>query len=81
MRDISEIINKACVKYYNPFKDLAVDEVIDLFKGRIVFKQYIKEILASEFSNCVIWLGTLNDMKVYLGKHSTTAPPVRKSVV
>jgi hypothetical protein len=54
MRDISEIINKACVKYYNPFKDLAVDEVIDLFKGRIVFKQYIKEILASEFSNCVI---------------------------
>jgi hypothetical protein len=43
MRDICEIISNAYVKYYNPSEHLAREEAIVLFKGRVVFKQYIKK--------------------------------------
>jgi hypothetical protein len=42
MQDVFEMINNAYLKYYNPAEHLAIDEVIVLFIGRIVFKQYIK---------------------------------------
>jgi hypothetical protein len=31
----------ACAKYYSPTEHLANNEIIVLFKGRVVFKQYI----------------------------------------
>jgi hypothetical protein len=67
MRDVFEMINNAYARYYNPSEHLAEDEVIDLFKRRVVLKQYIPppppkkkiNVLASKFSDCVIQLGTL----------------------
>jgi hypothetical protein len=62
MPAISEIINKPCMKCYNPSQHLTVDTVTDLFRGRFVFKQYIKKyanILASTFSNSLTSTGIL----------------------
>jgi len=28
-------------KFYNPSEDLAIDEVTVMFKGRVIFRQYI----------------------------------------
>jgi hypothetical protein len=36
-----QMINDAYAKFYRPFEHLVVDEVIVLFKGKIIFKQYI----------------------------------------
>jgi hypothetical protein len=39
MRNLFEILNRIFVKFYSPSEHLAVDEVIVLFKGRVVFRQ------------------------------------------
>jgi hypothetical protein len=41
MRTIFEKLNDAYAKYYSPTEHLAIDEVIVLFKVRVIFKQYI----------------------------------------
>ena len=41
MRSLSAILNKTFSKFYSPSENLAVDEVIVLFKGRAIFWQYI----------------------------------------
>ena len=41
MRAISDKLNNSYAKYYSPTKHLAVDEIIVLFKGSVIFKQYI----------------------------------------
>jgi hypothetical protein len=41
MRTIFDMLNDAYAKYYSPTEHLAVHEIIVLFKGRVVFKQYI----------------------------------------
>jgi hypothetical protein len=41
MRTIFDKLNDAYAKYYSPTEHLAIDEIIVLFKGRIVFNQYI----------------------------------------
>jgi hypothetical protein len=49
-------MNLAYVKFYNPAKNFAVDEVIVKFKGRVIFRQYIpkkRNVLASKFTDCV----------------------------
>jgi hypothetical protein len=38
MQDVFEIVNEALSNFYNPSKPLAVDEIIVLFRGRVVFK-------------------------------------------
>jgi hypothetical protein len=40
MRNIFDKLN-AYAKYYSPTEHLAVDKIIVLFKGRVIFKQYI----------------------------------------
>jgi hypothetical protein len=40
MRNLSEILNRTFSKFYSPSQHLAVDEVIVLFKGRVIFQQY-----------------------------------------
>jgi len=37
MRSLSAILNKTFSKFYSPSENLAVDEVIVLFKGRAIF--------------------------------------------
>jgi hypothetical protein len=41
MRTIFDMLNDGYVKYYSLTEHLVVDEIIVLFKGRVVFKQYI----------------------------------------
>jgi len=38
---VSDKLNEAYAKFYNPLEHMAVDEVIVKFKGRVIFKQYI----------------------------------------
>jgi len=37
MQNLFEIINKTFSKFYSPYEHLAVDKVIVLFKGRVIF--------------------------------------------
>ena len=41
IRDLFEILNATFSKFYNPSKNLRIDEVIVSFKRRVIFKQYI----------------------------------------
>lgn len=43
MQNLSYILNRTFSKFYNRSKQLAVDEIIFLFKGRVVSKQTGKE--------------------------------------
>jgi len=40
MRTLFDQLNDAYAKFYNPSECSAMDEVIMLFKGRVLFKQY-----------------------------------------
>ena len=42
-RNLFKILNKTFSKFYSPSEYLAVDEVTVLFKGRIIFRQYISQ--------------------------------------
>jgi hypothetical protein len=63
--------NKFC-KLYNPSEHLAVEEVIVLFKGRVIFHQYIpnkhKRFGIQIYKLCNFFSGYTYDMTVYLGK-------------
>jgi hypothetical protein len=65
------MLNNTYAKFYNPSEHLAVDEIIVLFKGRVVFRQNIPKkhkrfgIKIFELCDCT---GYTYDMKVYLGK-------------
>jgi hypothetical protein len=39
--DIFEILYRMSSKFYNPSENLAIDEMIVLFKARVIFRQYI----------------------------------------
>ena len=41
MRAVFDRLNNSYAKYYSLTEHLAVDEIIVLFKGRVIFKQYI----------------------------------------
>ena len=41
IRDLFEILNGTFSTFYDLSKNLAIDEVIVSFKGRVIFKQYI----------------------------------------
>jgi hypothetical protein len=70
VRNLFEILNTAFTKCYNPSDNLGVD-VIVLFKGRVVFKQYIPK--KQERFDIKIYkrcneTGYTYDMKAYVGK-------------
>ena len=55
-RPVFEILNDTFSKFYNPSENLAIDEVIVPFKGRVIFEQYIPKnasVSASKYSNFV----------------------------
>jgi len=54
-----------------------MDKVIVLYKGRVVFQQYIPKKhkrFGIKFTNFATFLATLNDMNVHLGKQQKHAP-------
>jgi hypothetical protein len=76
MRTISDMINDAYAKYYSPTEHLAVDEITVLFKGRVVFKQYIlkkHEHFGIKVYKLCDSKGYMYNMRVYSGKDRTYA--------
>jgi len=61
IQDLFEILNATFSKFYNPSDNLAIDEVIVSFKGRVIFKQYIpkkRKCFGIKISNFVTRLDT-----------------------
>jgi len=61
---------------YNPTEHLAVDEVIVLYKGRVIFRQYIpkkRKRFGIKIYKLCDSLGYTYDMSVYLGKQRQPA--------
>jgi hypothetical protein len=57
MRTISDTLRDTYAKFYSPFEHLAIDEVTVLFKGWVIFMQYIpknRNALAWKFTNSAI---------------------------
>jgi hypothetical protein len=57
--DIFEILKKTFSKFYNLSENVETDEVIVLFRGRVIFRQYIPKstsILASKFTKFLPYL-------------------------
>ena len=62
-------------KFYNPSENLAVDEVIVKYRGRVIFRQYIPK-KRKRFGTKIYKLceaGYMCAMRVYLGKDSQSA--------
>ena len=76
IRTVSDSLNQAYRKFYNPSEHLAVDEVIVKFQGRVIFRQYIPKKM-KRFGIKIYKLrdesGYTYDMKVYLGRDT---PPL-----
>jgi hypothetical protein len=75
MRTFFDMISDAYAKYYSPIEHLAVDEIIILFKGKVVFRQYIpkkhKCFRIKIYKLCDSMEYTY-DMRVYLRKTGHT---------
>jgi hypothetical protein len=41
IQDIFESLKRTVSKFYNPSENLAIDEVIMLFRGRVIVRQYV----------------------------------------
>lgn len=42
IQPIIDILETSYKKYYNPTEDICIDESLISFRGRIVFRQYLK---------------------------------------
>ncbi|PNF34306.1 hypothetical protein B7P43_G15809, partial [Cryptotermes secundus] len=71
IRTIFDNLNNKFCELYNPAERLAVDEVIVLFKGRVIFRQYIPKKRKS--FGIKIYKLCDYDMTVYLGKQRQLA--------
>ena len=71
VQDRFEIVNATFSEFYSPSENLAIDEVIVSFKGRVIFKPYIpkqhKRFGIKIFKLCDSTV-YMYDMKVYMGK-------------
>jgi hypothetical protein len=69
--NIKTLSDQLSAKFYNPSEHLPVDEVTVLFKGRVIFKQYIQK-KCKQFGIKIYKLcdttGYTHSMNVYLGK-------------
>ena len=78
IRKIFDTLSNKFCEMYNPTEHLAVDEVIVLYKGRVIFRQYIpkkRKRFGIKIYKLCYSLGYTYDMSVYLGKqrqHATT---------
>lgn len=77
MRNVFEIIGRTFSKFYNPTENLAVDEVVVLFRGMVVFRHCLpkkRECFVMKIYKLCDSNGYTYDLKVHLGKdrQSTT---------
>jgi len=69
-------MNNKFHELYNPTEHLAIDEVIVLFKGRVIFRQYIPnkhKLFGIKIYKLCNTLGYTYDMSVYRGKQRLLA--------
>lgn len=71
IRDVVKMIIDRFSRYFVPFRNLFIDESLTLFKGRLVFKQYIPakrhRFDIKQFLLCDCETGIILDMLVYTG--------------
>ncbi|GFY22396.1 piggyBac transposable element-derived protein 4 [Trichonephila clavipes] len=70
LRNVFNSLNNSFQEIYDPTEELAIDEVIVVFKGRIIFKQYIlkkRKRFGIKVYKIVDKKGYTFNMKVYLG--------------
>ncbi|GFX49480.1 piggyBac transposable element-derived protein 4 [Trichonephila clavipes] len=70
LRYVFDSLNNSFQNIYNPSEELAIDEVIVSFKGRVIFKQYIpkkRKRFGIKLYKVVDKKGYTFNMKVYLG--------------
>ena len=71
IRDLLELVRRKMIAFFRPFQKLVIDESLILFKGRLIFKQYIKTkrhrfgIKIYVFCDCRT--GMVMDIIVYTG--------------
>ena len=71
IRDLLEMVRTKMIAHFHPFQKLVIDESLILFKGRLIFKQYIKT-KRSRFGIkiyvlCDCQTGMVLDLIVYTG--------------
>jgi len=69
-------LNDNYAKFYNPSENLAVDEVIVKYRGRVIFRQYIskkRKCFGIKIYKLCDEAGYTCAMRVYLGKDSQSA--------
>lgn len=76
IRKVFDTLNNKFSELYYPTEHIAVDEVIVLFKGRVIFRQYIPKKhkrFGIKIYKLNDTLGYTYDMQVYLGKQKEMA--------
>jgi len=80
MQNLFEILNKTFTQFYSPSEHLAIDEVTVLFKGRVIFQQYVHQTHIS-FGMKIYKIrdktGYTYDMTVYSLLIGTNSPQLR----
>jgi hypothetical protein len=73
VQNLFEIPNRTFSKFYNHSQHVAVYEVIGLYKGRVVFRQYIpkkhKNFFIKIYKQCEETSYTY-DLKIHMGKET-----------
>ncbi|XP_047345311.1 piggyBac transposable element-derived protein 4-like [Vespa velutina] len=75
LQTLIDTLNKNFKEYYNPSETVCIDESIIPFRGRIIFRQYIKIFKLCSTS------GYTNSFQVYAGKTTNTEETTPISVV
>jgi hypothetical protein len=79
IRDVFDLLNASYKEAYDPAENLAIDEVIVKFKGRVIFRQYIpkkRKQWGIKIYKISDELGYTYDMQVYLGKDKNEEKPL-----
>ena len=73
LRTVFDTLDDSYTKFYNPLENLAVDEVIVKYRGRVIFRQYIpkkRKCFGIKIYKLCDEAGYTCAMRVYLGKDS-----------
>jgi len=76
LRTVFDTLDDNCAKFYSPSENLAVDEVIVNYRGRVIFRQYIpkkRKRFGIKIYKLCDTAGYTCAMRVYLGKDSQSA--------
>jgi hypothetical protein len=73
------MLSKTYAKFYNPSEHLALNKIIILFKGRVIFKQHIpkkNKCFGVEVYKLCIMTAYSYDMSIYFGKDMQNATQI-----